>query len=195
MSSLPLRHSRRRRRHWSNSPIVRRKPNADPLSKHKTRRMPHSALPPSTSLQLQRPKRARTKETIMRKIVTLCFALLTLCFVHGAFAQEAAKAADTAKAPEAATHYYHLDFVVQEVGTDGKPVNSRSYTSIVSTGTHDSVSIRADSRIPIVTSSFQSGDGKENRQYQWQNIGVHIDAGQAHEIGRQLALNLVADIS
>jgi hypothetical protein len=131
----------------------------------------------------------------MRKITTFCFALLTLCFVHGAFAQEAAKAADTAKAPEAAAHYYHLDFVVQEVGTDGKPVNSRSYTSIVSTGTHDSVSIRADSRIPIVTSSFQFGDGKENRQYQWQNIGVHIDAGQAHEIGRQLALNLVADIS
>jgi hypothetical protein len=129
----------------------------------------------------------------MRKITTFCFALLALCFVHGAFAQQAAKAADTAKAPEPAAHYFHLDFVVQEVNKDGKPVNSRSYATTVRTEGHDLVQIRTNSKVPVAIGANPAD--KENPQFQYQNIAVRIDARDAHEIGGQLALNLSASVN
>jgi hypothetical protein len=120
----------------------------------------------------------------MRKITLYCcLLLLILSCGRTALAQDAPKAPDTPAPP---AHYYHVDFVVQELGSDGKPVNSRSYTTTVNTGSHESVSVRASSRIPVLTGVSQ---------YQYVDVGINIDARDAHEIGRQLALNLTADVS
>src|SRR5215469_15187537 len=62
-----------------------------------------------------------------------------------------AKTQDAAKTLEAPSHYYHLDFVIQELGADGKPVNSRSYSTDVNTRPHgDTSMIKTGSRIPII---------------------------------------------
>ena len=129
----------------------------------------------------------------MRKIVDY-FCLLPLLLGCGlfAFAQEDQKPQDVAKPQENSkvqttpAHYYHVDFVVQELGSDGKAINSRSYTTTVNTGPHEFISIRAGSRIPVMTGANQS---------QFVDAGINIDARDAQEIGRQLALNLTADVS
>ena len=121
----------------------------------------------------------------MRKITLYCCLLLLIVSCgRTALAQEAPKAPETPAPP---AHYYHVDFVVQELGSDGKAMNSRSYTTTVNTGSHEFISIRASSRIPVST-------GVEH-QFQYTDVGINIDARDAHEIGRQLALNLTADVS
>lgn len=127
-----------------------------------------------------------------RTIFVSCLLLFGFAFLSRALAQDEPKPADAAKAAEPAAHYYHLELVVQELGTDGKPTNSRSYTTTVSTGTREMASIRTSSKIPIVTSE---GGSPSNIQYQYQNVGVNIDAQRAHEIGHELSLDLTADIS
>lgn len=140
----------------------------------------------------------------MRKITFFCTVLLlTLAFRQSAFAQNATgeqsspKAQDTTQAP--AVHYYHLDFVIDELGSDGKPVNSRTYTTTVNTDTHSTTSIRTGSRIPIAVGSFTSGGGKvsavADTQFQYQEVGINIDVRHVQEIGRQLALDLTAELS
>jgi hypothetical protein len=138
----------------------------------------------------------------MRKItIFCCLLLLTLPFGHRTPAQDAgnapqaAKAQDTAKPPAPPVHYYHLDFVVEEVGSDGKPVNSRTYSTTVNTSSpRGGMSIRTGSRIPISTGSFN--DGKtQNMQFQYENVGVYIDVGEAHEIDRELALNVSTELT
>ena len=91
----------------------------------------------------------------MRKIMSICgFLALALSFNHQILAQDAARAQDTTKAPEPPVHYYRLEFVAQEIGADGKPVNSRSYAGMASTGrVQGIVSVRTGSRIPVVTGS------------------------------------------
>ena len=137
----------------------------------------------------------------MRKISILCcLLLLTLTVGRKTFAQDAAntqtpKAQDTAKSAAAPVHYYHLDFVIEELGTDGKPVKSRSYSTTVGTGPRNGMSIRAGSRIPIATGTM-SADGKaENTQFQYIDVGVNFDVEEVHEIGSQLAINLTADLT
>ena len=124
----------------------------------------------------------------MRKITMLCcLLLLALSCGYKTFAQEAAKAADTEKVPEALVHYYHLELVVQELGTDGKALNSRSYTTTVSTDRSDlNVSIRTGSRVPI-----QSGP----QAFQYMDVGINFDVHKVREINGKLAINLAADLS
>ncbi len=135
----------------------------------------------------------------MRKITLIFFALvLTASFGRFAFAQDAPQASEPAKAAEAPAHFYHLDFVVQEMGGDGKPTNSRSYAATVSTDIHDrGTSIRTGSRIPVTTGSSSSSSNQAlvNTQWQYQDVGVNIDAHHVHELGRQLSLDLVAEVS
>jgi hypothetical protein len=137
----------------------------------------------------------------MRKtILTCCLLLAAAAFAPRAFSQDAAKPAETAKAPEPPAHYYHLEFVVQELGADGKATNSRSYTTTVSTDSRESQSsIRTGSRIPIATGSFSSGGDNNkplvNTQFQYIDVGVNIDARRTREIGRQLSIDLTADVS
>ncbi|HEX4757290.1 MAG TPA: hypothetical protein VH308_04875 [Terracidiphilus sp.] len=136
----------------------------------------------------------------MRKIAAVCcLFLFTLAFGHRTFAQDTAnaqqspKAQDTAKPPSPPVHYYHLDFVVEELGSDGKPVNSRTYSTAVSTD-RSTMSIRTGSRIPIVIGSTEN-NGKENQQIQYQDVGINIDVRDAREVDGRLALYLSADLT
>ena len=137
----------------------------------------------------------------MRKITILCCVLLlTLTVGRNTFAQEtvntqAAKAQDTVKPAAPPVHYYHLDFVIEELGTDGKPVNSRSYSTTVGTGPRNGTSIRTGSRIPIATGSMTSSGKTEATQIQYIDVGVNFDVEDVHEVGGQLAINLKAEIT
>lgn len=119
----------------------------------------------------------------MRKITLYCCLLLVILSCgRAALAQDAPKAPET---PESPAHFYHLVFVIQELGPDGKPTNSRSYTTTVSTDTRDrGMSIRTSSRVPIPT--------KAGSMYE--NVGVDIDTHNTREIGHQLSINLTADV-
>ncbi len=124
----------------------------------------------------------------MRKMTMLCcLLLLAFSFGYKTSAQEAAKATDTVKVPEAPVHYYHLEFLVQELGSDGKPVNSRSYATTTSTDRMaTSVSIRTGSKVPV-----QNGSGN----IQYMDVGISFDAHYVHEINGKLAIDLAADLS
>jgi hypothetical protein len=135
----------------------------------------------------------------MRKIAWICCLLiLTLSSRHKTFAQDAPRVEESAKAPEPPVHFYHLDFVVQELGSDGKPNNSRSYAATVSTGPHDrGTSIRTNSRVPFPTgpTTGSNGEALVNTQFQYVDVGVNIDARNAREVGRLLSIDLVADVN
>ncbi len=131
----------------------------------------------------------------MRKFTTICCILVFVLSVqHRTLAQDAPKTQEAAKAPDAPAHYYRLEFVVQELGTDGKPVNSRSYTGIASTGRGDGmISVRTGSRIPVITGSSSGATNEKNVQYL--DVGVNIDAREVREVGDMLAIRLNAEIS
>ena len=140
-------------------------------------------------------------------VIYCCLLLLVPAFGHVASAQDTSKnadtqkAEDTAKAAEAAkapAHYYHLEFVVQELGADGKPVNSRSYDTTIATDRSECcASIRTGSRVPIITGANATAAGieKQTLQYQYLDVGINVDARYAHEVGHQLAMNLTAEVS
>lgn len=133
----------------------------------------------------------------MRKWMAVCLIVAGSFAPAGVMmAQDAAKPAEAPKT-EPAAHYYHLQFVIQELDADGKATNSRTYTTTVSTARDEFASIRSGSKIPIVTSTFAGGEGKAAFPTQWQyiDVGVNIDARHAMEVGRQLSLNLTAEIS
>src|SRR5580700_6425215 len=125
----------------------------------------------------------------MRKITILfCLVLLNPTLALRAPAQDTAKVPETAKAPEAPTRYYHLVFVIQELGSDGKPTNSRTYSTTVSTGRTDHYgAIRTGSRVPIITGALHgptnAGESKLEFQYQYVDVGVSIDTQNVHENG------------
>jgi hypothetical protein len=135
----------------------------------------------------------------MRKTLRL---MLTCCILIGVpasggilLAQESNAAQEQAKAPEPPAHFYHLEFVVQETGADGKPTNSRTYSGTVSTSRTDrGFSTRTGSRIPIATGAYGDKENK-NTQFQYLDVGVSIDARDAREEGDKLALSLNAEIS
>lgn len=129
----------------------------------------------------------------MRKIAICCCLLLLIpSFAHNAFAQDTPKLQDAVKAPPPPDHFYHLDFVIQEVSADGKPMNSRSYSTTASTRWGGrSLSVRTGSRIPIATSSEKSGE----TQYQYFDIDVNIDVCDTREVGNQLSLALTAEVT
>jgi hypothetical protein len=128
----------------------------------------------------------------MRKAMTFCFVMLLAVFcVTMTRAQEAAKSNDAAKEPEPPVHYYHLDFAVQELGADGKVVNSRSYSSTVRTGrTEHNILIRTGSRVPV-----PQGPPQGPQTFQYMDIGINIDAFDAREVNGKLAFTLTADVS
>ena len=123
----------------------------------------------------------------MRKsaLILMGFALFTVA----AMPQEP-KTSD-AKAPEARTqtadvHYYHLEFVLKELGDDGRVVNSRTYdTSVSSSG--KSSSVRAGTKIPIRTN--------DKDEIQYLDLGVNIDCDSTRETPQGLGLHISAEIS
>ena len=127
-----------------------------------------------------------------------CLLLLTSALFLRASAQDTAKEPETPKPPEPPVHFYHLDFVIQELGTDGKPTNSRTYSTIVSTDKSQRFSaIRTGSRVPIITGALHgtSGDGRLEFQYQYLDVGVNIDTENVREVGNQLSVYLKAEVS
>ena len=138
----------------------------------------------------------------MRKFtIACCLLLLIPALVVRTRAQETAKAPETVKPPEPPAHYYHLEYVIQELGSDGKPVNSRTYSTIVGTDRHEQFSaIRTGSRVPIVTGALhgpagQATEAKLEYQFQYIDVGVNIDTQNVREIGHQLAIDLKAEVS
>ena len=137
----------------------------------------------------------------MRKIVISSFLLLTLPFTGRCLAQNgpnsapAGKSPETAKAPETPVHFYHLDLVVKEIGENGKPSNSRTFSITVSTARGESVSIRAGSRVPIATGSYSGAGAPVNIQFRYQDLGVNFDVREVRDTGNRLAMFLQSDIS
>lgn len=124
----------------------------------------------------------------MRKLAVLCtlLAILGLCSLK-ASGQDAKSPEATAKTAEGPIHFYHLEFVVQELGSDGKPANSRTYTVDTNTDrANREVSIRTGSRVPVSTGEHQ---------VQYIDLGVNLDVHSTREVEGKLALNVTADIS
>jgi translation elongation factor EF-G len=137
----------------------------------------------------------------MRKFVH-CFAFLVLVpvFAVSVRAQETSKPTDSAnRADEAkqAAHFYRLDFILEELDSAGKPSNSRSFSTTVSTAGMRSGTISAGSKIPLVTGQEDSKDkpGGPLTEFQYIDIGVKITASDVHEEGNHLAFDLHAVVS
>lgn len=127
----------------------------------------------------------------MRKLVVFCsLLLLSPLFAAPAGAQESANKAPATAAPAEPVHYYHFDFVVEDVDAAGKVTNSRSYATAVDTEPHYLTKIRTGSRFPVIT-----GTGGPNAQFQYIDLGVQLDVRDVHEVGRQLAFDLTANLS
>ena len=137
----------------------------------------------------------------MRKITVFsCLVLFALTCGFKANSQDQPKPAETAAAPEPPAHYYHLEYVLQEVEADGKPSNTRTYSTIVCTGGKGTFSaIRTGLRVPIVTGAFHGPntpvDSKLEYQFQYIDVGVNIDTQDIREIGHQLGIQLKAEVS
>ena len=95
-----------------------------------------------------------------------------------------------------ADRYFRLDFVIREVGEDGKSINSRAYSVIVSAndehpefGAH--ASIRTGSRVPV----YQNGS---RTTFEYRDVGVNIDSHNVHIVHLsqdELSLQVEAEIS
>ena len=141
----------------------------------------------------------------MRRIALVCYVVISAsAFGRFVYAQDdaktnAARQQETGpKAPEPPAHYYRLDFVVQEIGADGKPVNSRSYSTDVNTRPHgDTSMIKTGSRIPIMVGGPATSGGEKHFDinYQYIDVGVNLSAGDVHEVGHLLAIFLKAEVS
>jgi hypothetical protein len=134
----------------------------------------------------------------MRKFALMSSLLLfALALPPLARAQDADKPVEDAKTAEDAPNYYHLVFVVQELDAAGKPVNSRTYTTNVSTDPKHSGSIRTGSRIPIATGAFASGGekGQVETQFQYIDVGVNFDIRRIEDVRHELGIDLAAEIS
>ena len=94
-------------------------------------------------------------------------------------------------------HFYHLDFLIQELGVDGKPINSRSFTTTTSTGQKSySGQIRSGTKVPIVTATTPpTAQNQAQNQIQYIDLGVKIDIHETSEIGNRLAFRVAAELS
>lgn len=124
----------------------------------------------------------------MRKLMLLpSLAFLFFLSANTITSQEANEHSNAAKTIENPTHFFHLEFVVQELGADAKPINSRSYSMTASTAR--GVSMRTGSRFPIVT------DAGKSTSYQYVDLGINFDVSDVREIGNKLAVYITADVS
>jgi hypothetical protein len=133
----------------------------------------------------------------MRHITLICCLLLFVAMPgRKAFAQDATGGQQPPKpqiaAPARPSHFYRLDFTVEEIGADGKITNSRAYSTSVGTELREIMSIRAGSKVPIATGFYSNG---KDSMHQYQDLGVNFDAREVHEVGQQLSLNLSAEIT
>lgn len=137
----------------------------------------------------------------MRKFaVCISFLFLVAAFVPLVRAQAASTSSETAVRSDAAkppAHYYRLNFVLEELDPAGKPVNSRSFDTAVSTAQLVNSSIVVGTRVPIATGTQGSKNGADNlsTQITYIDVGVKITAREVHEDGNRLSFNLDAEIA
>ncbi|MGI9070252.1 MAG: hypothetical protein ACR2JB_02710 [Bryobacteraceae bacterium] len=93
--------------------------------------------------------------------------------------------AQSEKSKDEPQKFYRLDFVVKEVA-DAKVINTRSYSTMISTGAHPG-SIRTGNKVP-----FQTGPASN---YDYLDVGVKVDCRSAREVDNQLWLWVTADVS
>ncbi|MGH9600162.1 MAG: hypothetical protein ACRD27_09870 [Terracidiphilus sp.] len=136
----------------------------------------------------------------MRKLaVCLCLSFLVPAFARPAHAREASRSSDasnraeTAKAPAAPEHFYHLDFVLEQFDASGKPVNSRSFTTTVGTAGSGSGAVTVGSKIPVATGF--NGQGTGPTQFQFIDVGVKITVHDVLEVGSRLSFRVDAGMS
>jgi hypothetical protein len=135
----------------------------------------------------------------MRKTTVFCCLLvLGLIAVQRVPAQQSienAKPQDTVRQADPPIHFYRLDLVLEQVDSNGKVTNSRSYSTTISTAHGDAnAEIRTGGRIPIATGAFEANGGKST-QWQYQDVGVNIDARNARDVAGKLSLYLAADVT
>jgi hypothetical protein len=87
--------------------------------------------------------------------------------------------------PAEPSGYYRLDFVVKEL-EGGKTVNSRAYSTTISTEHGGRTSIRTGSRVPVA-----ARDGSTT----YMDVGLSFDCAMAKVVGSEFAVNISADIS
>jgi hypothetical protein len=138
----------------------------------------------------------------MKKTMLFCALLLVTAGIgRKVIAQDQPSSQSPgAHAPAISEHFYRLDFVVEDLNAEGKVVNSRGYSTTVSTGSHGTVSIRSGSKFPIITGSTSSGERKAansepNIQFEYLDMGTSIDIHDAHEVSSQLAFEVTAAVS
>jgi len=125
----------------------------------------------------------------MRKLVPLNFVFILLClalFTVPAIAQEGKTQAPPTPEAKPDARYYHLEFVLKELGDDGRVVNNRTYHTDVATGGRFS-QVRAGTKIPVRTN--------DKDEIQYLDLGVNIDCDSAHETPQGLGLHISAEIS
>ncbi len=130
--------------------------------------------------------------------VCLAFLMLLPALAPASPAQDAVQPAGghaDAAAPPA--HFYRLDYVLEELDPAGKPVNSRSFSMIVSTGGTRSGTLAVGSKVPIMTGSQNPRDNPNavETQFQYIDVGVKITASDIREEDNHLAFNLHAEVS
>ena len=99
-------------------------------------------------------------------------------------------AACLGQTPEVAK-FYKLDFMLKEM-ENGKVLNARVYSSLVSTKAHNSSSIRTGSKVVVVTSGATTA---VPAQFNYIDVGVSVDCNNVHEVNGGLALEVSADVS
>jgi hypothetical protein len=101
------------------------------------------------------------------------------------------------KAPETEPTHFKLVYRLLQIAEDGKIANARSYSTIIgTTGTEAPSAIRCEDRVPIVTGHYGNGGDTNsnlvNTQYQYQDVGTHIDTREPRLFSRQLNLRVSA---
>jgi hypothetical protein len=127
------------------------------------------------------------RKSILMKAVLVLFSVAL--FAAPVRAQDA-KASDSKPPetrPQADIHYYHLEFVLKELGDDGRVINSRTYHTNISTEGKFS-SVRTGTKIPIRTS-----DKPDNVTYL--DVGVSIDCSGARDTAQGLSMQISTEIS
>ena len=129
----------------------------------------------------------------MRKSVIIHVVLILVSFTlfAGTVRAQDAKASNSKASETSETksqpdvHFYHLEFVLKELGDDGRVVNSRTYHTDVSTDGRNSL-MRTGTKVPVRTN---------DKDMAYLDVGVNLDCGSARETPQGLALQITAEIS
>lgn len=97
--------------------------------------------------------------------------------------------------PAEPKHFYRLLLRLQDVDANGKVINTRSYTTSIATQDLMKESIRTGSRIPVTAGSYSTGQViSANTSYNYQDVGVDVDAMDAKDGEGELSFYLTVDV-